>query len=329
MNAAGGKGKGRILFISKRRDAASTRYRIFQYWDYLQDFGWQCDYLPVSAGRLQLLRSAAAADIVVVQRKLFDALTLRLLKLCNSNLVFDYDDAIFLNDDGSASPRRQARFAQSTALARLAFAGNSYLAEHSRSEETWIIPTTVELSRYPRAQEPSPAEPLTLVWIGSRSTRKYLEQFRDSLEAMGRAFPASKLKVIGDFDIAFDSLQTECIAWSAEREVAELSSAHVGIAPMSDDPWTRGKCALKVIQYMACGLPVISSDCGANAEIVVEGETGFLVPDSEGWVAALGKLQDAALRRRMGEAARRQVEDHYSAQSQARVMDELFTGLRS
>lgn len=318
--------KGSILFVSKRRDAASTRYRIFQYWSQLEKAGWSLDYYPVTSGRWGLLRKCAQADIVVVQRKLFDSLTLKLMKAVNPRLVFDFDDAVFLNDDGSPSRRRRKRFDAISRAARLCLAGNRYLAGESRCKHTVVFPTTVELSRYGNLQQQRPEPPpLTLVWIGSRSTRKYLEQHRPVLEAIGREVPEAELKVIGDFQIDFSPLSTRCIAWSAESEVEQLGSAHVGIAPMTDDPWTRGKCALKVIQYMACGLPVISSSCGANAEIVLEGETGFLATTQAEWIQALRQLQNGERREAMGRMALQRVRSHYSAESLAGTLDELFT----
>ncbi|MGQ9427146.1 glycosyltransferase family 4 protein [Gilvimarinus sp. F26214L] len=318
--------KGRILFISKRRDAASSRYRIFQYWDYLRAAGWELDYLPATRGRLQMLRECARADVVVIQRRLFDPLTLALMQRVNPRLVFDYDDAIFLRDDGGPSPRRMKRFLSTTGRARLCLAGNRYLADHSRCPRTVVFPTTVEMARYGDIKAGKPPA-LTLVWIGSRSTSRYLEHHRESLEALGQAFPELSLKVIGDFTIDFAPLKTYCIQWSEEAEVWELASAHIGIAPMTDDPWTRGKCALKVIQYMACGLPVISSNSGANAEIIQPGINGYLVTSTQEWIDAVRQLQDGELRQKMGTNALQRARDHYSAGALAKTMDELFTEL--
>lgn len=326
VNGTPRNGKGSILFISKRRDAASSRYRIFQYWDYLQDFGWSLDYYPAGGSRLGMLKKCAQANIVVIQRKLFDPLTLALLRRASPNLVFDYDDAIFLNDDGSPSTRRHRRFLKTTERASLCLAGNRYLADHSAGKHTVVFPTTVELSRYQNAQAvKTEPPPLVLVWVGSRSTSRYLEQHRDVLETLGRELGNVELKVIGDFEIDFNNVRTRCKPWTAEGEVAELASAHVGIAPMSDDPWTRGKCALKIIQYMACKLPVISSNCGANAEIVVNGETGFLVSHTRQWIDAVSALQDGKRREAMGRAAGERAKKYYSAKSLASTMDGLFT----
>ncbi|MEX1032569.1 MAG: glycosyltransferase family 4 protein [Cellvibrionaceae bacterium] len=317
--------KGSILFISKRRDAASTRYRIFQYWHYLQDRGWSLAYHPATESRIGLVKKSAQADIVVIQRRLFDPITLALLHAVNGNIVFDYDDAIFLNDDGSPSSRRQQRFSKTTERAKLCLAGNSYLASHSQGRQTVVFPTTVELAKYQNLPRRTASPVLTLVWVGSRSTSRYLEQYRTTLETLGREIADVELKVIGDFTIDFAGLSTRCVPWTAEGEIAELANADIGIAPMTDDPWTRGKCALKVIQYMACGLPVISSNCGANAEVIVDGQTGILVSTPEQWLEAVKTLGNGALRERMGKAGLERAKTHYSAETLAEKMDGLFT----
>lgn len=325
--------KGSILFLSKRRDAASTRYRIFQYADALQAQGWHVDYRSTSfkglglIARWRLIQLCNQFSIIVIQRKLFDALTLVAIHRANPSIVFDYDDAIFLNDDGSSSTRRLKRFTKTTQLAQLVLAGNGYLAAQSQASNTHVFPTTIQFNRYAAlpAPEKSAQTPLTLVWIGSRATQKYLEQHREIFEAIGQAIDGVKLKIISDFPMAFKHLNVQCIPWSAETELKELAAADIGIAPMIDDPWTRGKCALKVIQYMACGLPVVSANCGANAEIVVHNETGFLADNANDWIAAIQRLENAELRYTMGEKGRARAKAYYSAEAQVTVLDELLT----
>jgi len=325
--------KGSILFISKHAQAASTRYRIFQYIEFLEDLGWSCSYHAANHNsireRLSLLRKCSQYDIVVIQRKLFDSLNLSLITRSNPNLVFDYDDAIFLNDDGSRSNRRHQRFIRTTKASVLAFAGNRYLANHSACSHTEIIPTSIVFQNYKHlsSTKRDTSGNVTLVWIGSCSTKKYLEQHRDFLEAIGSNFDNIELKIISDFELTFENLSTRCIPWSKEKEISELMSADIGIAPMTDDPWTRGKCGLKVIQYMACGIPVISSNCGANSEIILHNKTGFLASNVTDWINAIDRLQDAQLRKEMGEKGIARVNSAYSAEALSVKMDQLFTGI--
>ncbi|MGI1679675.1 MAG: glycosyltransferase family 4 protein [Cellvibrionaceae bacterium] len=335
--------KGKLLYISKRADAASTRYRIFQFFPALESKGWKCEYISANNQslweRLTFAFSCRRYSIVIIQRKLFDPLTLKLISLFNSNIVFDYDDAIFLNDNGSSSSRRSKRFSKTTHLAKLSLAGNAYLASYSRSKKVDILPTSIPYERYSRKIQcrenyvkqnfNSLNDRLVLVWIGSHSTQKYLESHRDIIEGIGEKFENLTLKIIGDFSITFKHINTQCIAWSAETEINELMTADIGIAPMDEDPWTKGKCALKIIQYMACGLPVISSDTGANAEIVVHNETGFLANDLTEWIGSIEKLQDAKLRLKLGENALERVKEKYTVDIQAERMDDLFLSLLS
>jgi len=161
-----------VLFISKGRDTASTRYRALQFFEPLREQGWHCDHYGTKQDsffeRARLLKRVRNYDVIVIQRKLFAPFYLRLLARANPNLVFDYDDAVFLNDDGTASQRRQRRFTATTKLARLTLAGNRYLQQASACEKTLLLPTAVNLKNYPTpATRAHHNETLTLIWIGS------------------------------------------------------------------------------------------------------------------------------------------------------------------
>ncbi len=335
----------KILYISKRADAASTRYRIFQFIPILENKGWECEYIAANNQtlwqRLTFAFLCRRYSIIIIQRKLFDFFTLKCISFFNSNIVFDYDDAIFINDDGSPSSRRLKRFNQTTDTAKLSLAGNSYLASYSMSKQIEITPTSIPLGQYTQKNDVRKAylekktidddinQSLTLVWIGSSSTRKYLESHRHIIEGIGTKFNNVTLKIIGDFTLNFSNIHTQCIPWSADTEIEELMKADIGIAPMDEDPWTKGKCALKIIQYMACGLPVISSNTGANAEIVKHNETGFLANNLDEWIHSIEKLQNDSLRKKMGVNARKRVALKYTVDTQAKRMDDLFTKLLS
>ena len=330
--------KGQILYISKHATAASTRYRILQFIEPLEAEGWHSDYHSANQNSLkdkwQMIQKAKEADVVILQRKLLDRFTFGSLRRAAKKLVFDFDDAIFLNSDGSDSAVRQRRFDRITEAADLVLAGNQYLADASKCSNNVVLPTVVPLSRCPDAEQlqenivsRATQEQLRLVWIGSHSTSRYLEAYRETLEAIGAAYPEIQLRIIGDFEIAFDGLNTECISWTEAGEIKDLLEADIGIAPMVDDPWTRGKCALKVIQYMACGLPVISSDCGANREVIQEGETGFLCRTTEDWLSAINRLKDARKRLAMGLAGRERMAKQFSLESAVELLDSELTRL--
>ena len=314
------KAATKILFISKGEDSASTRYRALQFFPLLQAAGYEASHATVAGSPgtyLRALRLAAAADIVVVLRKTFPGPLLRLLRRVSRKLVFDFDDAIFCNTDGTPSPTRMRRFGAMAAACDQLLAGNRFLADNAvrYNQAVTIVPTCLDIARY-AGDYPKSDDSIDLVWIGSRSTRKYLVEALPALRLAAARMPRLRLKIIADFDLPDAGLSTLAIPWSAASETRELGSAHIGIAPMRDDDWSRGKCALKVLQYMATGLPVVSSAAGANAEIVLPEETGYLVGDDEAWAARIAELAgDAALRGRMGTAGRRRAGADYSLEA--------------
>lgn len=261
-----------------------------------------------------MFRQARRANIVIVLRKTFPAPVLWLLRQASRRLIFDFDDAIFSNTDGSSSRTRMARFAAMARASDRVLAGNAFLAEHAAAfnPAVTVVPTSIDPSKY-AIPATKPDDTIDLVWIGSSSTKKYLVDAMPGLAAAAKSIPRLRLKIIADFDLPDSGIQTLAIPWQTETEAQELASAHIGIAPMRDNDWTRGKCALKVLQYMAAGLPVVSSRAGANAEIIEEGKTGYLVTEDAEWVTRLDMLaKDANLRARMGEAGRRKVMADYA-----------------
>lgn len=299
----------RILYVSKGEDSASTRYRALQFFPLLQGAGFEPRH-ATGSGRvrafLRMLREARRADVVVLLRKTYAAPLLWLLRKAARRLVFDFDDAIFCNSDGSPSPTRMRRFARTLMRCDHVFAGNSFLAEKARAFNTAVsvVPTCLKPEKYDVAAV-KPRDTVDLVWIGSKSTRKYLVDAMPALGLAAQRVPNLRLKIIADFDLPEAPLPTLPVRWHSDTEAAELVSSHIGIAPMRDDDWSRGKCALKVLQYMAASLPVVSSNVGVNADAVAHGETGYLAETDEEWAQAIERLaKDEALRMRMGAAGR-------------------------
>ncbi|CAO3439905.1 glycosyltransferase family 4 protein [Azospirillum doebereinerae] len=211
--------------------------------------------------------------------------------------------------------------------ARLILAGSPYLAEwaqHSGAPDVRMMPTVIDLDRYPT---PSPApggQPLTIGWMGSSTTARYLERVGG---ALARLKGATRLRVVGGGALALPGVEVETRPWREEDEARELAGFDIGIMPLPDEPWERGKCGYKLIQYMAAGRPVVASPVGVNTTLVQDGVNGFLAADEAGWVAALRRLaEDGALRNRMGAEGRRMVEERYSLQA---VTPRLIQALRS
>lgn len=314
-----------ILFVSKRENDSSTRYRALAYFELLRENGWIPSHHTVhgARSRVMLLCNAVRADVVVILRKTFGTPYLLLLHLCSKHLVFDLDDAIFCRDNGTSPPRLMRRFARIVRRCRQVWAGNSYLADAVRlhNPSVFELPTSLDPEKY-AVQVTKPIDTLDLVWIGSSSTRKYLMQALPILEKLAHDFPFLRLKIVADFNLKTEKLCVVSIPWSETGEAEALGSAHIGIAPMPDNPRTRGKCALKVLQYMAAKLPVVSSPSGVNKDIVEHGVTGFLAHTDVEWKDAIETLiHNADLRRELGNAGRKRVIESYSIDVTFRKMN--------
>ncbi|HED13426.1 MAG TPA: glycosyltransferase family 1 protein [Gammaproteobacteria bacterium] len=314
-----------ILFLSKGEASVSTRYRAIGYFPFLKQHGWTPQHLRLSRslhGKIALLRAAEKAAVVVVLRHGLSFPFLQLLRRAARKLIFDFDDAIFLASDGKPSAVRMRRFMRTVVLADGILAGNRYLAEKARqvNPHTVLLPTSVDIDRYAGTTTKA-GEFVDLVWIGSRSTYKYLHSILPILEQMSHAEPQLRLKVIADITISSSHLPVLSLPWQEASEVTALQSANIGIAPMYDDPWTRGKCALKVLQYMASHLPVISSPVGANAEIIQNGQTGYLATTSQEWQSAITTLlASPSLREQMGQSGYTLCKERYSQRSCASTL---------
>ena len=205
------------------------------------------------------------------------------------------------------------------------WAGNSYLAKEALrfNSNVSLVPTSIEIDRYQPVVDRSQGDTV-LVWIGSRSTSKYLTDVLPVLESACAGIAGIRLKIIADFALYSDVLPIDNVAWSQATEISELANSSIGIAPMRDDPWTRGKCGLKVLQYMASCLPVITSPFGVNRDLVEDGVTGIHALFEKDWTEAIHRLaHDPALAATMGAAGRKKCEEQYTLQKTLDVM--LYT----
>ena len=193
-----------------------------------------------------------------------------------------------------------------------------------------VLPTVVDTAIYRPHKDPGQDDaPPVIGWIGSPSTWAYVRPILPLLEEVARTTGA-RVRVVGAGKIAVSEMfeGLEIVEWAQESEVAEVQAMDIGLMPLPDEPWARGKCGYKLIQYMACELPVIASPVGVNSEIVVPGETGILATGPDQWKAALEQLVgDKVMRQRMGMAGRQRAEDHYSLKVHAPRLVEILTSL--
>lgn len=337
---------------------ASSRMRTLQYLPHLIENGISVDTKPLLgdcylrkyyAGRRDFMSAASgylARFFTLVPKSQYDALLVEkevfpwlpfLMEIFprNAKLVLDFDDAIFHNYDlhpswcvrwllGSKIDRLMAR-------SDLVVVGNSYLGDRARAAGArrveWV-PTVVDLDRYPKpAPRASVARRLRVGWIGSPATDHYLAVIGDAV-ALLKTRHDVEFVAIGARADAAAAAGFVALPWTEDTEVSNLHSFDIGVMPLIDGPWERGKCGYKLIQYMACGLPVVASPVGVNVDIVREGENGFSAKSRDEWVAALDRLlSDAELRHGLGQAGRRDVEKTYCLQVQGPRLVEMLKSL--
>jgi glycosyltransferase involved in cell wall biosynthesis len=216
--------------------------------------------------------------------------------------------------------------------ANLVVAGNQYLADRAEkagAKRVEIIPTVVDLTRYPAAndQPGKPNVPLVVGWIGTPKTSRYLHPLKSVFESLQSRFNV-RFVAVGATRESLGDLPVEPWEWSEDTEVDSIQKFDIGIMPLEDSPWERGKCGYKLIQYMACGLPVVGSPVGVNTEIVEHGVNGFLASEEEQWRESLASLlAEPELRVQMGHNGRKKIESTYSIQIQAPRLERLLQQL--
>jgi glycosyltransferase involved in cell wall biosynthesis len=331
----------------------SQRFRYEQYVDYLADHGLRTTFAPVLRpgdyatvyGERQYVRKGLIAaqelirrsrhlrrldgyDIVFVQREAVQLGTgwfERAVSRSRARLVFDFDDAIWLQN-ASAANRRLAwlknpeKTAELISMSDLVIAGNAYLADYAQdfNSAVEVVPTTIDTDAYVRERQTANGQPICIGWSGSMTTIQHFELMVPVLRRLKESHgDAVRFKVIGDGRYRNDELGIHGQDWSAASEVGDLSEFDIGVMPLPDDEWARGKCGLKGLQYMALEIPTIMSPVGVNSEIIDDGTNGFLAAREDEWVSKLTTLiESAELRNQLGREARTTVEQRYSLRSQ-------------
>lgn len=287
------------------------------------------------ARRARQLRSAGRYDAVWLHRAACPVgppVLERVLARVGVPVVYEFDDAIWLTHTAAANQRWQfLKFAGKTAsLCRMAarvVAGNEFLAEYARrfNSRVSVVPTTVDTDAYPLRARYDREPPLTIGWSGSITTLPHLRLLDGVLQRVARRRPI-RARAIGVEEYRVPGVETSAVPWSAARQVEELARFDIGVMPLPDEEWARGKCACKALEYMAVGVPTLSSPVGVNAEILSNGPSGFLAATDDEWVDRILALEsDSALRRRLGLAGRETVEARYSARVQAPRVLEILT----
>ena len=305
------------------------RYRI-------EAFAWELarrdimlEVAPMDHGlvpRIQRLLAVRHADVVILQRKLLPLWQLRLLRHLAPRLIYDVDDSLFQRDSysrkGPESWACLAGFWATVYAADAVTVGNRYLKScvdaYVDSHKVHVVPTCVDPARYPLAQHKRGPATTKLVWIGQQSMLPSLGLAGEHLAAASGRLPGMELRVICDHFPDLEGVSVVRRTWSSAGETAELADADIGVNWLPDDSWSRGKCGLKVLQYMAAGLPVVANPVGMNREMIIHGQTGLLASTPHEWAEAIERLaSNPKLRQEMGRRGRRLVEERFGVEQWA------------
>lgn len=340
----------RLLMLTRYdRRGASSRYRSYQYIPYLREVGFDitiqslfdANYLEsrYSDDRPRILGAMGAAaaygsralhlgtrrrayDLVWLEKEAFPYVPAPLETLLVGNsapVVVDLDDAVYHYYDRHMNPaiRRMlgSKIDRIMHRSSLVTAGNEYIATRARQAgavDVDIVPTVLDLSKYERGQGTPAGQEVRVGWIGTPITAKYLEPIKRAF-ASGRLGSKVVFCAIGSGGIDWPTPNISEVEWNESTEVSELKKFDIGIMPLPDSPFERGKSGLKLLQYMALGIPVVASPVGVNARLVTDGVEGFLAVTEDEWIEAINLLaSDASLRARMGAAGREKVEMEFS-----------------
>lgn len=339
----------KVLFVCLHRPdrSPSQRFRFEQYLDYLNDNGYKCEFSWLLSAkddkyfysegklfrkglivmqsiwkRLGETLSASKYDIVFVQREAFMLGTSFFEKQFakKSKMIFDYDDSIWVQNVSAANKmfsffKDAEKTKDIISNADLVFAGNNYLADYARqfNQNVVVVPTTIDTDIYKPANK-IVKEKICVGWSGSVTTVEHMETKIRALAAIKQKYGDKVyFKIIGDENYYSDVLKTKGLPWIKQTEVQDMAEFDIGIMPLPDTEWAKGKCGLKGLQYMALGIPTIMSPVGVNSEIIDDGENGFLADSDDEWIAKLSLLIDSfELRKKLGDAGCKTVEEKYS-----------------
>lgn len=304
----------KLFIVTNNPDRASFKQRIGIYLDALRAGGIDCEVAKLPAGSLarrRLFKRAADFDGVFLHKKGLNPFDAWWLRRYSKKIIYNFDDALMYSDK---NPERRSRshfvpFRRSVTLADMVICGSSYLAEHARAfnSNVKILPLGLKVSDY-ETDSPAKADgKVRLVWVGSESTLSYLQEIKPAIEQIAARFDNVVLRVICEGFPEFQDISVEKRLWSRYTLGDDLATSDIGLAPLPDNPFTRGKCSFKVLEYSAAGLAVIASPVGTNSDHVRDNVTGFLAANVSEWITKITKLiENPQLRKKMGQAGMKQ-----------------------
>ncbi len=322
----------KLLILANNLNRAGFKQRIEVYLDILRASNIDCEVAKLPSGSLvrrKLFKRAVDFDGVLLHKKGLNPIDAFWLRRYSKRLIYHFDDAIMYSTKtpDCYSPSHFRPFRRTAKLANMVIAGNSYLAEHARrfNSRVEVLPTGLNTKEYMVDTRGENDGKIRLVWIGSSSTLKYLAEIKPALEEIGSRFDNVILRIIADEFFDLQNMKAEKRQWSLEKQAIDLATSDIGLAPLPDNRFTRGKCGFKSLQYAATGLPTIASPVGVNAEYILDGVTGHHATEVWQWVDRVSRLVgDMQLRKQMADAAKTQVE-RFNSDVIGRKLSELIT----
>ncbi len=343
-----------IFLVPYPKEGASNRYRIDQYLPYLKDCGikysvrsfWSSSAFKIlykkghyfkklyffvlsTLSRVCDILHSIQYDIIFIHREAYPiggAFFENILKIFKKPIIFDFDDSIFLPSTCKANKfidrfKNPNKIAQIIKLSKYVLAGNSYLEgfalEFNRCVS--VIPTPIDIEKYSIANKVKKINSnIVIGWIGSITTIDFIDELRGVFIELSKKYGNIVFKIVGG-NFSINGLSNVISkSWLLDEELDDLSSFDIGIMPMPDNLWTRGKCGFKAILYMSMAVPCVCSPVGINKEIITDGVNGFLPDTEEEWVRKLSLLINShELRQKIGAAGRKTIEERYSVKVNA------------
>jgi len=328
----------RVLFITQTDELGpASRYRVYQYLPYLTQenieykvipggrkyyhrmFKKPFYYLGLLLRRIRDLTVLNKFDVIFIQRefipKMYPIGELLYSKI-NENLIFDFDDAIYVTSKYIYKVLQRSK---------IVIAGNTYLKEYAQkyNKNVVVIPTCIDICRYSLKQH-SPKEEVTIGWMGTPSNLEYVKSIFPIIQELSSEFRVI-LKIVGIPNVSYPGINIKSKKWLLNEEISDILSMDIGIMPLPNNKYTKGKCGVKLLQYMAAGLPAVTSQVGVGKEIITTGFNGFLANDKDSWYNSLKLLiEDWRLRKDIGIMARRRVEEEFALGKGARKFIEVI-----
>lgn len=271
--------------------------------------------------RIRDIFSARNYDVIFIHREaypFYGSLFERLFRLFGKKIVYDFDDSIFL--------KKPKKLQEVIRVSDYVIAGNEFLKNYASeyNKNVAVLPTCIDAQIYKPKIKPSNKYKVIIGWIGTSFTAIYLDSLKDVYAALAQKYKNIEFRVVGGC-FKNSTLPIVCQNWELDSEIRELQEFDIGVMPLFDDDWARGKCAFKIIQYMAVGIPTVASRVGMNIEIIEDGKDGFLASNREEWIDRLSVLiEDKELREDMGRLGRMKVENLYSVEANKRKFIDIL-----